>query len=258
MQYVHYSVMQNEVLEHLVPAKEKALMVDCTLGEGGHTKLFLEKYPDLKVVGLDRDRDILEKAKTRLAPFGDRFEGINTWSDEFWKNYEGPKVDLVLFDLGISIFHYEESQRGFSFKRSENLDMRLDTSASIDAAYVVNRYSQEDLANVIFNYGEERYSRRIASAICEARKLKQIEKTDELAEIVYRAVPGDYRHRRIHPATKTFQALRIEVNKELNRIEPALEGAVRALNKGGRIAVITFHSLEIDRSSGFLEIMLKN
>ena len=243
MQYVHYSVMQNEVLEHLVPKKEKALMVDCTLGEGGHTKLFLEKYPDLKVIGLDRDKDILEKAKSRLISYGDRFEGINTWSDEFWKNYEGPKVDLVLFDLGISIFHYEESQRGFSFKRSENLDMRLDTKASIDAAYIVNHYDQESLANVIFNYGEERYSRRIA-AICEARKVKPIEKTDELAEIVYRAVPGDYRHRRIHPATKTFQALRIEVNKELKRIEPALEGAVKALSKGGRIAVITFHSLE--------------
>ncbi len=244
MQYVHYSVMQNEVLEHLVPKKEKALMVDCTLGEGGHTKLFLEKYPDLKVIGLDRDKDILEKAKNRLAPFGDRFEGINAWSDEFWKNYQGPGVDLVLFDLGISIFHYEESQRGFSFKRSENLDMRLDTKAGIDAAYIVNHYDQESLANVIFNYGEERYSRRIASAICEARRQKPIEKTDELAEIVYRAVPGDYRHRRIHPATKTFQALRIEVNKELKRIEPALEGAVKALNKGGRIAVITFHSLE--------------
>ncbi len=244
MQYVHYSVMQNEVLEHLVPVKEKALMVDCTLGEGGHTKLFLEKYPDLKVIGLDRDKDILEKAKTRLAPFGDRFEGINTWSDEFWKNYNGPGVDLVLFDLGISIFHYEESQRGFSFKRSENLDMRLDTKAGLDASYIVNHYDQESLANVIYNYGEERYSRRIASAICEARRVKPIEKTDELAEIVYRAVPGDYRHRRIHPATKTFQALRIEVNKELKRIEPALEGAVKALKKSGRIAVITFHSLE--------------
>lgn len=244
MQYVHYSVMQNEVLEYLVPKTENALFVDCTLGEGGHTKLFLEKYPSLKAVGLDRDKDILEKAKTRLAPFGDRFEGINTWSDEFWKNYEGPKVDLILFDLGISIFHYEESKRGFSFKRSEALDMRLDTSSPVDASYIVNHYDQESLANVIFNYGEERYSRRIASAICEARKTKQIEKTDELAEIVYRAVPGDYRHRRIHPATKTFQALRIEVNKELKRIEPALENAVKALKKGGRIAVITFHSLE--------------
>lgn len=244
MQYVHYSVMQNEVLDYLVPKREDAVLVDCTLGEGGHSSLFLEKYPSLKVIGLDRDSKILEKARFRLAPYGDRFEAINTWSDEFWKNYKGPEVDLILFDLGISVFHYEESQRGFSFKRSEVLDMRLDENGEIDAFDVVNRYDREKLADVIFNFGEERYSRRIASAICEARKVKPIRMTDELAEIVYKAVPGEYRHRKIHPATKTFQALRIEVNRELTRIEPALEGAVNALREGGRIGVITFHSLE--------------
>lgn len=244
MQYVHYSVMQNEVLTYLVPKSEHPLMVDCTLGEGGHSELFLKKYPNLKVIGLDRDYYIQQKAKNRLSDFGERFTAVNTWYDDFWKSYEKQDVDVILFDLGISVFHYEESKRGFSFKRSERLDMRLDTNGILTAADIVNRYDREVLADIIFNYGEERYSRRIASAICEARKTKPIEMTNELAEIVFRAVPSDYRYRRIHPATKTFQALRIEVNKELTRIEPALQGAIKALKKGGRIGVITFHSLE--------------
>lgn len=244
MQYVHYSVMQNEVLDYLNPGDRPALMVDCTLGEGGHTSLFLRKYPNLKVIGLDRDSRIMEKAVNRMAPYEDRFEASNIWFDEFWKNYDGPAVDYVLFDLGISVFHYEESGRGFSFKRQEKLDMRLDENGELDAGDVVNTYDETALANLIYNYGEERYSRRIAAAICNYRQTKQIEYTNELADIVWNAVPNEYRHRRIHPATKTFQALRIEVNGELDRIVPALEGAVKALKPGGRIAVITFHSLE--------------
>lgn len=244
MQYVHYSVMQNEVLEYLVPKSEKSLLVDCTLGEGGHSNLFLAKYPDLKVIGLDRDRDIIKKAENRLSVYGDRFEARNTWFDDFWQTYEGPSPDLILFDLGISVFHYEESMRGFSLRKSENLDMRLNKDSNLDASFVVNNYDEKSLADLIFNYGEERYSRRIASAICDERRSKAITKTDELADIIYRAVPGEYRHRKIHPATKTFQALRIEVNGELDRIEPALEGALKALKVGGRIGVITFHSLE--------------
>ena len=244
MQYVHYSVMQNEVLDYLNPGDRPALMVDCTLGEGGHTSLFLRKYPNLKVIGLDRDSRIMEKAVNRMAPYEDRFEARNIWFDEFWKNYDGPAVDYVLFDLGISVFHYEESGRGFSFKRQEKLDMRLDENGELDAGDVVNTYEETALADLIYNYGEERYSRRIAAAICNYRQTKQIEYTNELADIVWNAVPNEYRHRRIHPATKTFQALRIEVNGELDRIVPALEGAVKALKPGGRIAVITFHSLE--------------
>ena len=244
MQYVHYSVMQNEVLSYLDPGDREALMVDCTLGEGGHSNLFLRKYPNLKVIGLDRDSRIMEKAKNRLSGFGDRFEARNIWFDGFWKDYDGPAVDFVLFDLGISVFHYEESGRGFSFKRQEKLDMRLDVNGELDASDVVNDYDEVSLADLIFRYGEERYSRRIAAAICNYRQTKRIEYTNELADIVWNAVPNEYRHRRIHPATKTFQALRIEVNGELDRIVPALEGAVKALKPGGRIAVITFHSLE--------------
>ena len=236
--------MANEVLSFLDPGEREALMVDCTLGEGGHTSLFLQRYPNLRIIGLDRDSRIMEKAKTRMAPYGDRFQAMNIWFDQFWKSYEGPKVDYILFDLGISVFHYEESGRGFSFKRQEKLDMRLNIDGELDASDVVNDYDETALANLIFNYGEERYSRRIAAAICRYRQSKRIEYTNELADIIWDAVPNEYRHRRIHPATKTFQALRIEVNGELDRIEPALEGALSALKPGGRIAVITFHSLE--------------
>lgn len=244
MEYVHVPVMANEVLQQLVPERDNALMVDCTTGEGGHTKLFLEKYPSLKVIGLDCDSSIQQKAMHRLAPFGDRFEARHIWFDEFWKNYEGPEVDLVLFDLGISVFHYEESNRGFSLRKQEELDMRLNESERLTARDVVNAYPEQKLADVIFRYGEERYSRRIAAAICEERRKHSIETTDALADVVYRAVPQEYRHLRFHPATKTFQAIRIEVNGELDRIERALEGAMNALRPGGRIAVITFHSLE--------------
>ncbi len=236
--------MANEVLSFLDPGEREALLVDCTLGEGGHTSLFLQRYPNLKVLGLDRDSRIMEKAKNRMAPYGDRFQARNIWFDQFWKNYDGPKVDYILFDLGISVFHYEESGRGFSFKREEKLDMRLNIEGELDASDVVNDYDETSLANLIYNYGEERYSRRIAAAICRSRQIKRIEYTNELADIIWDAVPNEYRHRRIHPATKTFQALRIEVNGELDRIEPALQGALEALKPGGRIAVITFHSLE--------------
>lgn len=244
MQFVHYPVMHNEVLQYLVPKKEDSILVDCTLGEGGHSKLFLEKYSKLKVLGLDRDDAIIKKANARLSEFGDRFKAVNTCFDDFWTHYDGPQVDLVLFDLGISVFHYVESGRGFSFKNEEPLDMRLGCNDGLCAADIVNTYDANCLANVIFNYGEDRYSRRIANAICNYRENKEIETTKELANIVWDAVPNEYRHRKIHPATKTFQALRIEVNGELDRIVPALEGAVKALRSGGRLGVITFHSLE--------------
>lgn len=236
--------MYKEVLEYLVPKDSGSIMVDCTLGEGGHSQMFLSKYADLRVVGLDRDAAIQEKAKVRLSEFGDRFQAVNTCFDEFWSSYDGPGVDLVLFDLGISVFHYVESKRGFSFRNDEPLDMRLGCNNGLNAADIVNSYDEESLADIIYKYGEERYSRRIASSICDYREGHTIETTKELADIIWNAVPGEYRHRRIHPATKTFQALRIEVNGELDRIVPALEGAVKALNPGGRIAVITFHSLE--------------
>ena len=245
MEYVHYSVMAQEILQYLIPpADSEATMVDCTCGEGGHTHLFLSTYPKLKVIGLDRDATIQQKAIERMKEFSDRFIPRNIWFNDFFDQGEEQAYDLILFDLGISSFHYEESQRGFSFRKDEALDMRLDESASISAFDVVNGYQEERLADVIYNFGEERYSRRIARAIVERRKLTKIATSEELASIIYKAVPANYRYGHIHPATRSFQAIRIEVNRELDRIEPALRGAIKALKSKGRLAVISFHSLE--------------
>lgn len=245
MEILHYPVLHREVIESLVidPDKESRL-IDCTTGEGGHTSLFLAKYPKLNVTGLDRDKEIQKKAIERFKDYGSRFTPVNTWFDDYLRDADPESADAILFDLGISIFHYEESERGFSFRKEERLDMRLDPEQRLSAEVIVNEYPQEELADVIYRFGEERYSRRIARAIDDARKVKRIEFSEELAEIIFHSVPREYRYGRIHPATRTFQALRIEVNKELDRIRPALESAIKVLKKGGRIGVITFHSLE--------------
>ncbi len=244
MEIVHYPVMHKEVLENLPIPEGDSLLIDCTTGEGGHTSLFLEKYPSLSVIGIDRDKVIQKKATERLSGFGGRFRPVNAWFDEYLKGAPSESADAILFDLGISMFHYVESERGFSFRSDEPLDMRLNPESGMSAADVVNGYSEENLADVIYRYGEERYSRRIAKAIAERRSVAPIESSCELADIIRGSVPREYRYGRIHPATRTFQALRIEVNKELDRITPALEDAIRVLKKGGRIGVITFHSLE--------------
>lgn len=245
MQILHYPVMHEEVLSSLPLEQDKnTILIDCTTGEGGHTSLFLSKYPNLTVIGLDRDKEIQKKAIERLKPFSNRFIPVNTWFDTYLEEAESESANAILFDLGISMFHYEESMRGFSFRKDEKLDMRLDSSQSLSAKTIVNEYPEIELANVIYRYGEERYSRRIARAIVEARKDSKIESSEVLASIIFSAVPKEYRYGRIHPATRTFQALRIEVNKELDRISPALDNAIRVLKPGGRVAVITFHSLE--------------
>ena len=244
MEIVHYPVLHREVLENLPIPEGDSLLIDCTTGEGGHTSLFLSKYPGLKVIGLDRDRMIQQKAIERLKPFGSRFTPVLSSFDDYLSTADPDTADAILFDLGISMFHYVESERGFSFRRDEKLDMRLNPDEGVSAADIVNGYSEEALADVIYRYGEERYSRRIARAIVERRQEKEIERSAELADIIFHAVPRDYRYGRIHPATRTFQALRIEVNGELSKIEPALKSAIRVLKKGGRIGIITFHSLE--------------
>ncbi len=244
MEIVHYPVMHKEVLENLPIPEGDSLMIDCTTGEGGHTSLFLSRYPSLRVMGIDRDSEIQKKAIERLSVFKERFQPVNAWFDDYLENAPSETADAILFDLGISMFHYVESDRGFSFRNDEPLDMRLNNSTGLSAADIVNGYSEESLADVIYKYGEERYSRRIARAIAEKREEGAIETSSQLADIIKASVPKEYRYGRIHPATRTFQALRIEVNKELDRITPALENAIRVLKKGGRIAVITFHSLE--------------
>lgn len=246
MQIAHCPVMKKEVLESFPMQDREAScsMIDCTVGEGGHSCMLLSEYPNLVVTGLDRDIDILMKAQERLHEFGSRFHSINAWFDDYLKDHELNTVDFILFDLGISSFHYAESGRGFSFQKDEELDMRLCKDSRLSAYDVVNGYGEKELADVIYQYGEERYSRRIAKAIEENRRRNSIKTTKELENIIFHAVPSTYRHGRINPSTRTFQAIRIEVNKELDRIAPALDAAIGCLKPGGRIAVITFHSLE--------------
>jgi 16S rRNA (cytosine1402-N4)-methyltransferase len=246
MEIVHRSVLLQECLDLLAPEKTDALMVDGTLGEGGHTEAFLSSYPTLRVIGIDADVRIQARARERLAPFGERVCFYPGWSDAFFREYpvDAKRPDIILLDLGISLFHYEKSGRGFSFRADEELDMRLDPSSGPSAADLVNQTGETELANLIYEYGEERYSRRIARAIVEARAASRISTARELAEIVFASVPGPYRHGRIHPATRTFQALRIAVNGELDRLPRLLDLALEALAPGGKLGVITFHSLE--------------
>ncbi len=251
MEIVHTPVLLKSCLEYLSPVGEpyekSAWMADSTLGEGGHSNAFLSAFSSLNIIGIDADSVIQSRAKERLAPYGGRMHFYNGWFNDFYASYpaEFPKPDLILFDLGISVFHYERSGRGFSFRYDEPLDMRLDpNSEKKSAADIVNGMNEEELANLIYLYGEEKLSRRIARAVVEARNGGKIESSKVLAEIIFNAVPANYRYGQIHPATRTFQALRIAVNSELRHIPDALHNAFNNLNVGGKLGVITFHSLE--------------
>ena len=250
MEIVHTPVLLNECLDYLSPIGESfeknALMIDSTLGEGGHSFNFLSKFENLKIVGLDADKVIQAKARERLACFGQRMNFFNGWFNDFYANYpsEYEKPDLILFDLGISVFHYEKSDRGFSFRYDEKLDMRLNAESEKSASDLVNELSETELADMIYLYGEEKLSRRIAKAIVDARSGGKIESSKALAEIIWNCVPANYRYGQIHPATRTFQALRIAVNGELKRLPKALSDAFACLKPGGKMGVITFHSLE--------------
>mgnify|MGYP003289876285 FL=1 len=250
MEIVHTPVLLNECLDYLSPIGESfeknALMIDSTLGEGGHSFNFLSKFENLKIVGLDADKVIQAKAKERLSCFGQRMNFFNGWFNDFYANYpsEYEKPNLILFDLGISVFHYEKSDRGFSFRYDEKLDMRLNAESEKSAADLVNELSETELADMIYLYGEEKLSRRIAKAIVDARSGGKIESSKALAEIIWDCVPANYRYGQIHPATRTFQALRIAVNGELKRLPKALSDAFACLKPGGKMGVITFHSLE--------------
>jgi 16S rRNA (cytosine1402-N4)-methyltransferase len=245
MEILHVPVLKNEILSYLAPDNNGQMLIDGTLGEGGHSLIFLERYPELKVIGIDADKNILAKAAERLKEYAGRIEIINMWFDDYFQTVK-PKIrpDRILFDLGISVFHFVESSRGFSFAKDEPLDMRINPEESVSAHNLVNDSNAEELADIFYQFGEERYSRRIASAVVRNRASSPIATTGQLAEIIRRAVPRQYRYGRIHPATRCFQALRIGVNHELDRIKRVLPFAFEILAPGGRLGVISFHSLE--------------
>jgi len=259
-EYAHTPVMLNETLDLLGPRDNNELMIDANTGEGGHSFAFLEKFSNVKIVAVDADDSILSIAKKRLEMFKDRVHYYCGWSHDFFGDYpsEFKRPDTILFDLGVSFFHYKKSGKGFTFEKDEYLDMRIDTSAGLTAADILARLPERELADLIYNNAQEKYSRRIASLIVNERQKSTITTTSALADLVQRAVPASYRHGPIHPATRTFQALRIAVNGELSRLPSLLEAALRVLEPGGRLGIISFHSLEDKIVKNFLRTKNKN
>ncbi len=247
---MHISVLKNEVLSGL-EIKPNDIVLDCTINGAGHSSEIARLLDESgTLVGLDADGDALKKAEGRLGEFKCKlflrqtnFRNL----DEILNSLEIPKIDKVLFDFGLSSNQLADSERGFSFDKDEPLIMTFKNnpdSNDLTADTLVNGSSEEALANIIYAYGEERYSRKIANAIVNARIVSPIKSTSALVEIVKSAVPSSYRHGKIHPATKTFQALRIAVNDELGSIRIGLAKSFERLNSGGRLVAISFHSLE--------------
>jgi 16S rRNA (cytosine1402-N4)-methyltransferase len=243
----HIPVMLQRTIELIAPvAGPGAVVVDCTLGLGGHAEALLERFPDIRVVGIDTDPEALALASARLSRFAARFlpaRAVFDTADEVLRAAGIGAPAAYLFDLGVSSLQLDSDQRGFAYSRDTPLDMRMDPGGPLTAAEVVNRYSAEELAAVIFRYGEERHSRRIAAAVVRRRRQSPLATTGELAAIVAGAVPAGP-HRSGHPAKRVFQALRIEVNDELGALRRALPAAVRRLAVGGRAVVLSYHSLE--------------
>ena len=242
----HRSVLLRETIE-LLAAERGGLFVDCTVGLGGHSEAILQASPDAQVLGIDRDEEALGLATERLAQYGSRFRAVHADFRELTRVLATAKVRQVrgvLADLGVSSLQLDSPLRGFSFRHDAPLDMRMDMSRGETAAELLGRLSEVEIARIIFEYGEERRARRIARWIVERRKTgESIQTTRDLADLVARAVGPD-KKRRIHPATRTFQALRIAVNGELENLDRFLVHAVDHLEQAGRLAVISFHSLE--------------
>lgn len=244
----HVPIMVHEVTDLLQPARG-GIFVDGTLGGGGHSEAILGRLPkDGKLFGIDRDETALWAASERLQPFGDRFTAIhgNFFHMKSLLLQRGiARVDGILLDLGVSSYQLDEPSRGFSYKAEAPLDMRMDQSAALTAADVVNGYGEKELIRIFRDYGEERFSPQIARRIVEKRAQKPIETTTELADIIAGAIPAKFRHKeQQHPARRCFQAIRIEVNGELQGLREAVDSCIDLLSPGGRIVVLTFHSLE--------------
>jgi 16S rRNA (cytosine1402-N4)-methyltransferase len=245
----HVPVLLDRVLALLAPAlaDRSAVAVDATLGLGGHAEALLAAHPELTLVGLDRDPAALERSRARLAPFAERIHLVHAVYDRMPEvldelGFDG--VDGVLFDLGVSSMQLDVAERGFAYAQDAPLDMRMDQSAGRTAEDIVNGYPVPELARILREYGEERFAMRIAQAIDRERRVAPLRSTAQLAELVRQAIPAATRRHGGHPAKRTFQALRIEVNGELDAVRTAVPAALDALHVGGRIAVLAYHSLE--------------
>ncbi len=243
---VHVPVLLEEVITYLLPYQD-GIIVDATVGEGGHSKHILERVKPRTLVAVDRDIEILSVARERLAGYENVVFIYGNYSKlpELLAKEGIERVDAVLMDLGISSYHLEDPERGFSFLEKGPLDMRLDRVGSSRTAYeILNEWSEKRLASIIKEYGEEPWAKRIARRIVEMRKERPLKTTEDLVRAVKSAIPRKYWPKRIHVATRTFQAIRIAVNEELDHLKEALKAIVNLLNPGGRLIVISFHSLE--------------
>jgi 16S rRNA (cytosine1402-N4)-methyltransferase len=245
--YKHIPVLVGEVVLSLRP-QAYAVYVDATLGEGGHAEALLRATaPSGRLIGIDRDAEVLQIARQRLAPFGSRVDIVHGHAAELRNILDTLQVaeaDGILLDLGVSSYQLETTARGFSFARAGPLDMRMDRTTGPTAATLVNTLGEWELVNVIMRYGEEHWARRIARAILRARRRAPLQTTQDLAVLITQVIPPSAQRPRIHPATRTFQALRIAVNQELSRLEESLNVAIACLRPGGRLCVIAYHSLE--------------
>ncbi|HEX6148988.1 16S rRNA (cytosine(1402)-N(4))-methyltransferase RsmH [Nocardioides sp.] len=245
----HVPVLLDRVVTLLTPALEHdgAVLVDATLGLGGHSEAVLTRCALARVIGIDRDEAALTLAGERLAPFGDRFTAVHARYDEIPEVLEAHglgAVDAVLFDLGVSSLQLDVTERGFAYREDAPLDMRMDSSTGPTAADVLNTYAEADLARILREYGEEKFARRIAAAVVRERATLPFTTSARLVELLYETIPAPARRTGGHPAKRTFQALRMEVNDELAVLRRALPAAVDAIRVGGRVVVESYHSLE--------------
>jgi 16S rRNA (cytosine1402-N4)-methyltransferase len=245
----HDPVLLDRVVALLMPALEHegAAMVDATLGLGGHTEAVLTGCPLARVIGIDRDPAALELAEERLRPYGDRFTGVHAVYDELpdvLADLGLDRVDAVLFDLGVSSMQLDLRERGFAYREDAPLDMRMDGTTGRTAADVLNTYPADELARILKEYGEERFARRIAAAVVREREREPFTNSARLVELLYAEIPAPARRTGGHPAKRTFQALRMEVNDELAVLRRAIPAAIDAIRVGGRVVVESYHSLE--------------
>ncbi|MDE9366490.1 16S rRNA (cytosine(1402)-N(4))-methyltransferase RsmH [Luteipulveratus sp. YIM 133132] len=245
----HVPVLRDRIVALLAPALQApgSVAVDATLGMGGHTEALLRECPQATVIGIDRDTEALRLAGERLAGFGERFVPARAVYDEILQVLQAQgrrQVDAVLFDLGVSSLQLDEEERGFAYRHDAPLDMRMDQTGGPTAADVLNTYDARELERILREYGEERFARRIANAVVREREREPFDRSERLVDLLRSAIPAASQRTGGHPAKRTFQALRIEVNRELEAWRSALPDAIRALAVGGRVAVLSYHSLE--------------